>query len=154
LDDSEQDVLGLDLARSPAGRFSARKADNHAGARSEGDSASRARPLLIRQLVGKELPANAERFQGTSSSRVSEGVQRQDKMLCADVIVVKRTGFGLGLLKQVGGSRGELEGGRLEERFDLSTVLTLEHTASSISHGFLLQMASVGCRANGSALRR
>jgi hypothetical protein len=108
----------------------------------------------MRQLVGKDLPANAERFQGTSSRSVSEGVQRQDQMLSADVIVVQRTGFGLGLRKQAGGFRGEFARGRLEERFDLSTVLPSGHTAWPISHGFLLQKASVVCRANGAALRR
>jgi hypothetical protein len=124
-DDSEQEVLGLDLARSRACRLNSREAEDHPGARRERDCPARARPLFALQLIGEDLSADAECFQGASSRGFAQGVQAQYQMFGPDVVIVARPRFGLGLLQQASRQRRQLWRGSAKESLGLSKVLAL-----------------------------
>jgi hypothetical protein len=76
-DDSEQEVLRLDLAGSRACRLNSRKANNHPSSRREGDFPARARPRFALQLVGEDLPADSERFQCASGHLFTQGIEAE-----------------------------------------------------------------------------
>src|SRR5262249_3016809 len=97
-DDPDQEMLGLDRARSCLCGRNTREANDHPGARRERDCSAWARPRFALQLAGEDLPADPERFQRPSRHVLAQGIEAEYQVFRADVVVVPRPCFGLGLL--------------------------------------------------------
>jgi hypothetical protein len=134
-DDCEQEVLGLDLARSRMCRLNSGKANDHPGTRREGDVSARARSRFALQLVGENLPADAERFQCASGRGIAQSLQAENQVFGPDMVVVSGPRFGFGLLQQGSRQGRELRRASAKEGFCLSNVLTLQRAPSQVRHG-------------------